>query len=97
RRVPQILQCVRRRAEIAASAQVSNGSMLSKKGGIGWRFDLANVGLIGVSGLALAGAASTLTPPIDARNSRAGVLCRSNRSRARDRSTPTDAGRSRTA
>jgi len=48
--------------------------MLSKKGGIGCRFDLANVGLIGVSGLALAGAASTLTPPIDARNSRAGVL-----------------------
>src|SRR5262245_55438491 len=42
--------------------------------GIGWRFDLASVGLIGVSGFALAGAASTLMPPIDARNSRAGVL-----------------------
>src|SRR5262245_45984825 len=42
--------------------------------GIGWRFDLASVGLIGVSGIALAGAASTLMPPIDARNSRAGVL-----------------------
>jgi hypothetical protein len=36
--------------------------------------DLASVGLIGVSDLALAGAASRLTPPIYAHNSRAGGL-----------------------